>query len=129
MAKTKNIEAFCNFCGSVTKMELAGHTSEGEESQKVWAKCKKCKQKVVIDLDDLKKETKPSLLNLKTDESLTYSPLKAFSIGDSIFHQKFNDFGVIIGKELSSQGRRLIIVEFQNSGKKRLIETITKHEV
>jgi hypothetical protein len=122
MAKTKNIEAFCNFCGSVTKMELAGNTSEGEESTKQWAKCKKCKQKVVIDLDDLKKETKPSLQSLKTEDSQTYSPMKSFAIGESIFHQKFNDFGVVISKELSSQGKRLIVVEFQNSGKKKLIE-------
>jgi hypothetical protein len=122
MAKTKNIEAFCNFCGSVTKMELAGNTSEGEDSNKQWAKCKKCKQKVVIDLDDLKKETKPTIQNLKTEDSQTYSPMKSYAIGESIFHQKFNDFGVVIGKELSSQGKRLIVVEFQNSGKKKLIE-------
>ncbi len=129
MAKTKNIEAFCNFCGSVQKMELAGQTSEGAESSKQWAKCKKCKQKLVVDLENLKKDFKPTLQNLKTEESVTYSPLKMFALGDSIFHESFNDFGVVISKELSSQGKGLINVEFQNSGKKKLIETIIKSEV
>ncbi len=125
MAKTKNIEAFCNFCSSVTKMELAGFTSEGEDSTKQWAKCKKCKQKLVVDLEDLKKEVKPSIQLLKTEGSATYSPQNSYTVGESIFHQKFNDFGVVISKELTAQGRGSILVEFQNSGKKKLIETIS----
>ena len=124
MAKTKNIDAYCGFCNTITKMELAGETSEGNETTKRWAKCKKCKQKTVIDLDDLKKETKPTILSLRTDESEDYSPMKHFRVGQTIWHQKFNDHGVICGKETSSGGKGLIVVEFQNTGKKKLIETI-----
>ena len=123
MAKTKNIEAYCGFCNSVTKMELAGETSEGD-SAKRWAKCKKCKQKTVIDLNDLKKETKPTLQNIVIEGCQEYSPREQFSVGQTIFHKSFNDHGIILGKETSSGGKGLIVVEFQNSGKKKLIETI-----
>jgi len=124
MAKTKNIDAYCNFCNAVTKMELAGETAEGIDTSKRWAKCKKCKQKTIIDLDDLKREIKPTIQNLRTDESEDYSPMKQYRVGQTIWHQKFNDHGVIIGKETSSGGKGLVVVEFQNGGKKKLIETI-----
>ncbi len=124
MAKIKNVEHWCNFCNATTKMELAGETSEGAESTKRWAKCKKCKQKMLIDLETLHKESKPNVQNMKTDDSTTYSPAKTYSIGETIFHQGFNDFGVITGKEIMSNGKGLIVVEFQNSGKKKLLETI-----
>lgn len=124
MAKTKNIEAFCGFCGGVTKMEIAGETSEGPDASTRWAKCKKCKQKLVIDLNDLRKEAKITLQDIKTEGSATYSPLNSYSVGETIFHQKFNDFGIILAKEVSSDGKGVILVDFQNGGKKKLLETI-----
>jgi hypothetical protein len=127
MAKIKNIEAFCGFCAAVTKMEIAGETKDGPDATTRWAKCKKCKQKIVIDLADLKKEAKITLQDIKTEGSNTYSPAKSFAIGETIFHQKFNDFGIVLSKELSSDGKRVIIVDFQNGGKKKLLETITNN--
>lgn len=125
MAKTKNVDAYCSFCNAVTKMELAGETADGPEATTRWAKCKKCKQKMIIDLNDLKKETKLTVHDVKTESSITYSPLKAYSIGDTIYHESFQDFGIVLSKETSSNGKGMILVDFQNSGKKKLLETIT----
>ena len=61
MARVKNIEAFCSFCNNVTKMELSGDVIVEESENKKWAKCKKCKQTMVIDLTVDMKEKKPSL--------------------------------------------------------------------
>lgn len=124
MAKTKNIDAFCNNCNAVTKMELAGETVEGPDVSKRWAKCKKCKQKLVIDLNDLKKEVKITINDVKTEESITYSPMKSFRIGETIYHEKFADFGIVLSKETMSNGKGMILVDFQNGGKKKLLETI-----
>jgi len=128
MAKTKNIEAYCGFCNAVKKMELAGETSDGDSSKR-WAKCKSCKQKTVIDLNDLQKETKLTIQNIVVDGCKEYSPKEHYAVGETIFHRAFNDHGIILGKETSSNGKGLIIVEFQNSGKKKLLETINNQQI
>ncbi len=58
MARIKNVEAFCSVCNTMRKMELAGEVSqvEGEQGKKRWAKCKKCKQTMIIDLTEDVKE-------------------------------------------------------------------------
>jgi hypothetical protein len=48
MAKVKNVEAFCSVCNAVRKMELTGDIA-GDENKR-WAKCKKCKQTMVINM-------------------------------------------------------------------------------
>jgi len=61
MARVKNIEAFCNFCNTVTKMEISGDVSPNEDENKRWAKCKKCKHKTIIDLKSEVKEKPKSV--------------------------------------------------------------------
>jgi hypothetical protein len=53
--------------------------------------------------------------------------MKSFQIGATIYHEAFSDFGIVLSKERSSGGRSMILVEFQNSGKKKLLETIIKN--
>ena len=125
MARVKNVEAFCNVCNAVRKMELTGEVANTEEQgTKRWAKCKKCKQTMMIDLDSDVKETKPSLEGIENDECTTYSPTKSFSIGESIYHQNWDDFGKVVSKEIMSNGQSSISVEFQKSGLKKLIESV-----
>ena len=62
-AKIKNIEAFCPYCGATQKMEvptaqLLSQSDDAPAPETVWAKCKKCKQTVKVNLNDLKKEVK-----------------------------------------------------------------------
>jgi hypothetical protein len=126
MARVKNIEAFCNFCNSVTKMEISGDSSPNEDENKRWAKCKKCKHKTIIDLKTDAKAKKVSLDGIENEECVTYSPDKTFDIGQSIYHQGWDDFGKIIAKKILSDGRSSITVEFQKSGNKNLMESYIK---
>lgn len=124
MARIKNIEAFCNFCGSVTKMELAGEVTSGGEESNRWAKCKKCKQTMMINLEEALNLKKPSLEGIENSEVTEYTPQKTYSIGEAIYHKNWDDFGKVIAKEVLSNGRSSIAVEFQKSGSKKLIETL-----
>ncbi len=124
MARLKNVEAFCSICNTVTKMELAGDVINTEEENKRWAKCKKCKQTMIIDLVGDVKVTKVSLEGIEEEECTSYSPTKTFSIGEAIFHEGWNDFGKVLSKEKMSNGQNSISVEFQKSGFKKLIESL-----
>ena len=54
----------------------------------------------------------------------TYSPVKTFELGETIYHQNWDDFGKVITKETLSNGQNSITVEFQKSGSKKLIESL-----
>jgi hypothetical protein len=126
MARVKNVEAYCSICNAMRKMELVGEVIlNGDNGNKRWAKCKKCKQTMIIDLDEDVKETKPSLEGIENEDCTVYSPTKSFAVGEAIYHQNWDDFGKVVGKEVLSNGQSSITVEFQKSGNKKLIESIS----
>jgi hypothetical protein len=122
MARVKNVEVFCPNCNGVKKMEITGEVS-GQENKR-WAKCKKCKQTMVINLVEDVKESKPSLEGIENEDCTVYSPKKSYSVGESIYHQDWDDFGKVVSKEVTSSGQSSISVEFQKSGHKKLIESL-----
>lgn len=126
MGRVKNIEAFCNVCGSLTKMELAGESSVLSFQNKRWARCKKCKQMALIDPSEveLKKNDKTGSDGIVAEDCVEYAPQKTFVLGDSIYHKTWDDYGRVIAKEISSNGQNTILVEFQKLGNKKLIESI-----
>ena len=124
MARLKNIEAFCSSCNAIRKMEITGNVTGDENENKRWAKCKKCKQTMVIDLEANTSMTKVSLEGIEDSDCTTYSPTKTFELGDTIYHQDWDDFGKVVTKETLSNGRNSISVEFQKSGLKKLIESL-----
>lgn len=123
MARIKNVEAYCSFCNGLRKMELAGEVTSAENKR--WAKCKKCKHTMIIDLLEDVKDSKVSLEGIENNEVTTYAPQKSFEIGQTIYHQNWDDFGKIVGKDVLSNGKKSISVEFQKSGHKKLIESLT----
>lgn len=127
MARVKNVDAYCDFCGAVTKLELTGEHLLSSEESKRWAKCKKCKQTMLIDLNSLVKETKPDFDAIAQQDVRKYSPSSAFEVGESIYHEAWDDFGVVRSKEVLSDGKNSILVEFQKNGKKKLL--VTKNPV
>ena len=125
MARIKNIEAFCGFCNTTTKMELSGIATLSTDGRK-WAKCKKCKQTTIVQIDDTpKSRKKPSDEEFSLENATKYSPQSSYTIGDNIYHERWDDFGVVLAKEKLSNGTNSILVKFQKSGPKKLIETIT----
>jgi len=129
MARIKNIEAYCNSCGTVQKMEITSSVT-GEESEfKKWAKCKSCKQVMIVDISDIIKNATATLEGIENEECKKYSPLNTFEIGETIYHENWDDFGRVLSKETLSNGKSSISVDFQKSGLKKLIESLNNQEV
>lgn len=105
-------------------MEISGELSGEENENKRWAKCKKCKQTMVIDLDVDVGNTKVSLEGIENSDCTTYAPTKTFEVGETIYHRNWDDFGKVVTKETLSNGRNSISVEFQKSGLKKLVESL-----
>ena len=124
MAKAKNVEAFCSYCGTERTLELVKIAFEGESETKKWGKCKKCKQMTMIDLSQIQMLDSNSK-NMETDNAVEYSPEKSFEIGAAIYHKGWDDFGLVTAKEIVSNGQKSITVDFQKSGIKKLIESIS----
>ena len=80
---------------------------------------------MTIDLVEALKDLKPSLEGIESQDCTVYAPSKSFTIGESIYHTNWDDFGKVVSKEILSNGRSSIAVEFQKSGHKKLIESIT----
>jgi hypothetical protein len=123
MARVKNIEAYCTVCGNINKMELAGEIPVFDNPNKRWAKCKKCKQMVIVDIT-INEQSKVNIEDINFEIFSEYSPAKTFVIGESIYHKTWDDYGRVISKEISSNGQNSIKVEFQKVGQKKLIESV-----
>lgn len=124
MARLKHIEALCTSCNVVQKMEITGEVSgEGSENKK-WVKCKKCKHVMIIDLSNNPHSGSFSLEGIENENCTEYSPIKSYTVGESIYHKNWDDFGKVVSKETLSNGRKSITVEFQKAGNKKLIEAL-----
>jgi len=55
---------------------------------------------------------------------LKYNYSKTYNIGDFLFHEIFKDKGKIIDKQESNEGFDLIVVDFENSGIRVLVENV-----
>ena len=126
MARLKNIEAFCNSCNSIQKMEIKGGVTGEDSETKKWAKCKTCKHVMLIDVSEQLKNMNISLDGIENEDCTVYSPVRTFKIGESIYHENWDDFGKVVSKETLSNGQSSISVEFQKSGFKKLVESLNK---
>ena len=79
---------------------------------------------MIINIAEDVKITKPSLEGIENGDCTVYSPSKSFSVGESIYHENWNDFGKVVSKEILSSGQSSITVEFQKLGNKKLIESL-----
>lgn len=124
MAKVKNVEAYCSICHGIRKMELTGEVA-GDENKR-WAKCKKCKQTMIINMTSDVVAHKVSLEGIENESCVTYTPANSYEVGQTIFHQNWDDFGKVVAKEILSNGQKSISVEFQKLGNKKLVESFIK---
>ncbi len=125
MAKVKNVQAFCSYCGTERTLEIVKVAFNEESENKKWSKCKKCKQMIMIDLSQID-ITESTLKNIETDKAIDYNPENSYEVGNAIYHKSWDDFGLVTAKEILSNGQKSITVDFQKSGTKKLIESIIK---
>lgn len=50
-----------------------------------------------------------------------YAPAEKYQEGEFIHHPGWNDTGKVVGKKESGGGRRMIVVEFEKMGKRKLV--------
>jgi hypothetical protein len=125
MAKLKNVQTFCSYCGTERTLEIVKVAFNEESENKKWGRCKKCKQMIMIDLSQVDL-TENTIKNMETDKAVDYNPENSYEIGNAIYHKGWDDFGLVTSKEVLSSGQKSITVDFQKSGTKKLIESITK---
>ncbi len=122
MARLKHVDAFCGYCNKVTKMEIVGELSIQGDRRK-WTRCKTCKHTMALDVDsNIKSSHNLDLSAIKIEDCKLYSPVEMYEVGDSIYHKDWDDVGKVISKETTSSGMKAIVVEFEKSGTKRLLE-------
>lgn len=131
MAKTKYITHNCAYCHKQTKMELVGDMQPvgGGESQKAWYRCSRCKHSALISKLDLVKEKSGAPVKTDHASSLEYMKEKIFSVGQTIYHAGWDDYGKVMGKQRMSNGIQAITVSFEKSGERRLVENIAQDAV
>jgi len=114
----------CEICTKPTKFQLVGVVAGFEETKK-WAKCGKCRHTVLIDMELLQTpQEEISTVELSADDCKPYSPKTVYEIGDAIYHQAWDDMGMVRSKEMTSNGKNAIVVSFNKLGEKRLIENL-----
>ena len=120
MARTKYSERFCGFCNKASRMELIGEMHNATE--KIWFKCTRCHHMTLV---DLKAEARDGS-NGKADVNAAalYNPQQTFTVGQSIFHSDWDDVGKVISKTRTSDGSQAIIVSFEKTGQRTLIENL-----
>lgn len=122
MARLKHVEAFCSYCNKTVKLEIVGDLGiEGDGRR--WARCKTCKHTMALDVEaNIKSSANVDLSAIKIEDCKPYIPSATFEVGDSIYHRDWQDVGKVTAKDTTSAGAKSIVVEFEKSGVKKLLE-------
>lgn len=123
--RRKNFEGICSKCDQIRPLQLHQYD---KESKTLTLRCKKCGE---LNAYPLKRALKSGRV-LTEDEfeerkkalatCAEYKPQKTYWVGQEIQHAAFQDSGKITKKTKSNSGRRFIVVKFEKSGEKTLIE-------
>ncbi|HJW28789.1 MAG TPA: hypothetical protein VJ508_06000 [Saprospiraceae bacterium] len=105
-------------------MEIIGEMQGAQE--KTWYKCTRCHHLTLIDLK--LQETGQQATKLDRTSATVYNPQSTFKIGESIFHNEWNDLGRVMSKTRTSDGSEAILVMFEKQGQRRLIENLKLEE-
>ncbi|HEY3874182.1 MAG TPA: hypothetical protein VGM92_01790 [Candidatus Kapabacteria bacterium] len=109
------------------KNQVAAETSEplqeGQpEPENLWVRCTKCHNTMLVNLTALMSEKPKTHTMVSPSECTPYSPSRIYAIGEAIFHKDWDDVGTVIGKEVTASGRNAVIVHFEKSGERKLLE-------
>jgi hypothetical protein len=109
-------------------MALVGEMqSNGEgDATRVWYRCTRCKHSSLLDRPAQK--TKNGVGEIDHNSSVEYSKDKIFTLGQTIFHSEWNDYGRVTAKHKISSGTSSITVTFEKLGERRLLENVTRDE-
>lgn len=123
--KAKYIRLFSPFLMKETKHELIGEPMETENGRRQWARCTVSRHSQLVNLDILEAEgdKKDAIIKeFSREDSKPYTPRDVYQIGDVIYHTTWDDIGIVLSKEMTSNGGHAIIVQFEKIKEKKLIE-------
>jgi hypothetical protein len=118
----ESLEIFCRFCGKITQCQLDrsiahnGRTIDRSATFEYY--CPKCFKTACYSGHDLLEQGKgkPD----KKAQPREYTPLEHYCIGEKVFHKKFKETGLVVGKEPGTPSR--ISIQFPKAGLRKLIQ-------
>jgi hypothetical protein len=117
----ENLQIFCRFCDKTSNVNLdrsiAANGRTVDRTSTFEYLCPKCFKTVCFSGNDLLEQKKPDAEDASPRD---YLPKEHYFIGETILHKKWNERGLIIGKDHGTPNR--IHVNFEKSGLKKLIE-------
>jgi len=124
--RAKYIILYSPFLMRETKHELIGEPIETETGRQQWARCTRSRHSQLINLDVIEAEADKSkaLIPVTREDAEKYSPKNEYAIGDVIYHKIWDDIGIVRAKEVTSNGGKAILVQFEKNAEKRLIENL-----
>jgi hypothetical protein len=122
----KEVEEFCAFCKTTVKMPIV--QEDGAEPGFLWVQCPNCREIKPLETrpgegfaegsGPLGREPAPGSGDLQVR---TYQPGEEYEPGDLIYHPQWNDTGKVVSKKESGGGRRIMVVEFEKMGQRKLV--------
>lgn len=124
--RAKYITLYSPFLMKETKHELVGEPIETETGRHQWARCTRSRHSQLVNLDAIEQEQDKSkaVIHITREEARKYNPKEVYQIGDVIFHAVWDDVGIVRAKEVTSNGGKSIVVQFEKNNEKRLIENL-----
>ncbi len=122
--RAKYITLYSPFLMKETKHELIGEPIETENGRQQWARCTKSRHSQLVNLDKIEAEADKSkaVIHISPEDAKKYNPRDEYKVGDVIYHEVWEDLGIVRAKEVTSDGGSAIIVQFEKSSEKKLIE-------
>jgi len=120
----ESLNVYCRFCKKLLPAQLdrsiAGNGKTVDRASTFEYYCTKCYKTFCYSGEDLL----PRQEEEKNEEAAVrdYLPTEHYFIGETIFHKKFKEDGVVVDKDEGSPSR--ILVSFEKNGLKKLVEDI-----
>lgn len=119
----------CDLLG-ISEPGKAGKNKAGEiEDQsatenRYWIRCASCNQVHLLKEWQIQIDKELNLQELKPGDCQLYSPHGIYAQGDAVYHKSLDEVGVVREKNATGSGAHVIIVEFNRSGRKQLLENV-----
>ncbi len=118
----EQLAIYCRFCSKVTLAHLNRSIADNGRTLSRNGVfefcCAKCLKTFCFSGQDLLEEAEGT--EVEQQEPVTYSSGGHYYIGQVIYHEAYQDTGLVVGKEASHTP--VIIVQFEKEGLKKLIE-------
>ena len=96
---------------------------DSSDDTRMWFRCTRCKHTAMIDRSGAKSRN-GSAQKLDRKSAVEYEASKTFDVGQTIYHSTWDDLGLVVSKSKTSGGVQAIMVTFEKSGERKLIENI-----